>query len=565
MDESCSVKEVFKNEKTSPKIIRISKVFKKNNNLPENIMILTKGNNKIQYNLSHKVNKRNILESLKTQNTPKDEKLKSQLYYSSFKYPNTDNVNGNIRTFHMQLNSEKINKEENTLQQNINNNNYLNQNINDINVANLDEFDLPKKEMKTSIENKDKKKVFFPGMRLIDNKESERQLLKKRTLNSNIEAKNEKDIFFSINEKYNYTYTKNIASNITTRKQKTNLHNFLARKQMTYENSEKMESNPHGVDGDNGVDKASGLIFIKNKKNLIENVNLSDIVDKYSKNFVNDKQCTICERTYSNSKKIFSAKCNTHFFCKECLRMYFKSSIDKGIRKNKCPIYKCKYDIDRKILEQILDIKYCHILFCPNNIFEEEKNTIVSEKLYDNNINNLIAFQNKNVFKYNSKLNLYNIKKLGNEYCPKCHEPSLFCLTFNYFNKCLNCGYKCCKYCDKAYTSFHLIINDPRHCKVYYRKKALFPKNNICFYYAIELLYVIGIYFILHIYILTKNKLFLLLFGIDKNKYNKKICVLFLINFFIYFFNCLIYLMILPFLIILIPFFPIFIALFDGF
>ena len=104
-----------------------------------------------------------------------------------------------------------------------------------------------------------------------------------------------------------------------------------------------------------------------------------------------------------------------------------------------------------------------------------------------------------------------------------------------------------------------------RHCKVYYRKKALFPKNNICFYYAIELLYVIGIYFILHIYILTKNKLFLLLFGIDKNKYNKKICVLFLINFFIYFFNCLIYLMILPFLIILIPFFPIFIALFDGF
>ena len=316
MDESCSVKEVFKNEKTSPKIIRISKVFKKNNNLPENIMILTKGNNKIQYNLSHKVNKRNILESLKTQNTPKDEKLKSQLYYSSFKYPNTDNVNGNIRTFHMQLNSEKINKEENTLQQNINNNNYLNQNINDINVANLDEFDLPKKEMKTSIENKDKKKVFFPGMRLIDNKESERQLLKKRTLNSNIEAKNEKDIFFSINEKYNYTYTKNIASNITTRKQKNNLHNFLARKQMTYENSEKMESNPHNIDNNNKIDKASGLIFIKNKKNLIENVNLNDIIDKYSKNFVNDKQCTICERTYSNSKKFLAQNAILIFFVK---------------------------------------------------------------------------------------------------------------------------------------------------------------------------------------------------------------------------------------------------------
>ena len=56
--------------------------------------------------------------------------------------------------------------------------------------------------MKTSIENKDKKKVFFPGMRLIDNKESERQLLKKRTLNSNIEAKNEKDIFFILKPNY---------------------------------------------------------------------------------------------------------------------------------------------------------------------------------------------------------------------------------------------------------------------------------------------------------------------------------------------------------------------------
>ena len=108
---------------------------------------------------------------------------------------------------------------------------------------------------------------------------------------------------------------------------------------MTYENSEKMESNPNGVDGDNGVYKAYVLIFIKNKKNLIENVNLNDIIDKYSKNFINDKQCTICERTYSNSKKIFSAKCNTHFFFIECLIMYFKILLDKIIRKNKYIIY----------------------------------------------------------------------------------------------------------------------------------------------------------------------------------------------------------------------------------
>ena len=138
-------------------------------------------------------------------------------------------------------------------------------------------------------------------------------------------------------------------------------------------------------------------------------------------------------------------------------------------------------------------------------------------------------------------------------------------MTFTLFNKCLNCGYKSCKYCDKTFTNYHLIINDPRHCKVYYRKEKNFYNNNICFKFVIELLYVVGIYFILHIYILTKNKMFLLLFRIDKNKYNKKVFMMFIINFFQYFFNCLFYLIILPFMIIFIPFFPIFIALVNSF
>ena len=551
MDESFSVKEIFKNEITPPKIIRISKVFSLNNKHPENIMILTKGNNKIQYNLTHKINHRNILNSLQTiQNSPNNENLNTKLYYSSFNYPNTENINININNVQKPIINEKIKQKSNDILKqniNINNSNIFRENIDDKNLANLDELQLPKKEMKTSIHNK---KVFLPGMKLIDSKDSERQLLKKRTLNSNNEIKIENLIKLSNNN----TYSK-----------KNNSNHFSSKKQITHENNIIIENNNNNID--NNIDKTSGLIYIRNNKNLLGLENLDEIIDKYSKtDFIDDKQCIICERVYDkNSKKIFSANCNKHFFCKDCLKIYFQYSIDKGIKKMKCPIYKCKFDIEKNILQQILDIKYSSILFKQNNNCNEENNTVGSEKIYENKFNNYIPYQNKNVFQYNPQLNLYKIKKLENEYCPKCHEPSLFCMTFTLFNKCLNCGYKSCKYCDKTFTNYHLIINDPRHCKVYYRKEKNFYNNNICFKFVIELLYVVGIYFILHIYILTKNKMFLLLFRIDKNKYNKKVFMMFIINFFLYFFNCLFYLIILPFMIIFIPFFPIFIALVNSF
>ena len=559
MDESCSVKEFFKNEITSPRIIRISKVFTHNNQNPENIMILSKGNNKIQYNLTNKINHRYILNSLKTiQSSPKNENFNSNLYYSSLKYPNTENINTNVNNFHKPFIKEKIKQESNTLLKNINinNNNFLKSNINDIKMIRSDQLIQPKKEKKTNVENK---RIFLPGMKVADNKESERKLLKRPSLNNDNEIKNE-----NLNDQYNNAYPRNIMNNAIAHEQKINMQHFLSRKQMTYENSQKIESKNNIDNIDNNIDRTSGLIYIKNKNNLLDKENLNELIDKYSKNYLDDKQCFICERTYIHSKKIFSAKCNIHFFCKECLNVYFKNLIDKGIKKMKCPMYKCKYDFDKNILEQILDIKYFSILYNQNNNIEE-KNSIISEKIFENKFNSILTYQNKNVFQINSKLNLYKIKKLGNEYCPKCHEPSLFCLTFSFFNKCLNCGYKSCKYCEKTFTNYHLIINDPRHCKVYYRKTKLFNKTNMCFNFIIELLYVIGIYLIMHIYILTKNNLFLFLFGIDKNKYNKNVYMLFLINFFLYFFNCLIYLIILPFLIIFIPFFPIFILLVDGF
>ena len=138
------------------------------------------------YNLTHKINHRNILNSLQTiQNSPNNENLNTKLYYSPFKYPNTENINININNVQKPIINEKIKQKSNVILKqniNINNINIFRENIDDKNLANLDELQLPKKEMKTSIHNK---KVFLPGMKLIDSKDSERQLLKKRTLNSN--------------------------------------------------------------------------------------------------------------------------------------------------------------------------------------------------------------------------------------------------------------------------------------------------------------------------------------------------------------------------------------------
>jgi hypothetical protein len=180
-----------------------------------------------------------------------------------------------------------------------------------------------------------------------------------------------------------------------------------------------------------------------------------------------------------------------------------------------------------------------------NNNEEEDEKTIIDDNK-KNNLNLKInpKFNNKfkkmelyHIFQVNPCFDLYNIKKLGDGFCPKCHEESLFGLSFTFFKKCLNCGYKCCKYCNKQFTNNHLIINDKRHCKVYYRRgKKSFSSINPFFRFFIQIIYIIGIYFILlyYFFILVNNILFLLL-RIEKKK--KKIFLWFIHKiFFILFF-----------------------------
>ena len=62
---------------------------------------------------------------------------------------------------------------------------------------------------------------------------------------------------------------------------------------------------------------------------------------------------------------------------------------------------------------------------------------------------NIRLYNNKHVIDVNSNMMLYKVRKYKNEYCPNCHEPTLFCKIDTIFHKCLNCGFKVCKYCNK--------------------------------------------------------------------------------------------------------------------
>ena len=346
------------------------------------------------------------------------------------------------------------------------------------------------------------------------------------------------------NKKYNDI------TNIITQRTKRNLIKNLSKDEMDSNNSQNFIQ----VDQVDKNDKISGLINIKDSKSFLEKDKLNNIKEKYSKNIINDKKCFICERTYS-ILNIFCSKCNIHFFCKDCLKQYYQNLIEKGIKRMKCPIFKCNYDIDNIILEKILERNYTQMLFNLNN---DETNNKMNDKKFKNNYNDkkgkLILednhkkyeiYQKKNVFQIDANISLSKIKKYEEENCPNCHEQSLFCLTVSFYNKCLNCGYRYCKYCNKPFSNIHLIRNDPRNCKVYYRKNSISfqNSNNICLIILIQILYVVSIFLIMQCFcFLTITKFFLLLFGLEKDK-NKKssFCIFFTLNIFSYCFTYLIY------------------------
>lgn len=554
MDENIDNK-INTNIKPIKTIIRISKTFHSNSKIPHNIMILTKGKNEIHCNLTQKINQKNILETLKTiQTNPLFENDNNQKVFTSYKYQMTDKNTqylGN-NTFQKNKTSQYIHKlkliDSNILKKN----NKSIPNIYNIKTAEIDKIKEIKRQSTLKPKNNQRLSEVIGTSR---QKESERQLIKEDSYLT--DNKNDNKYNDAVNQRPKRNLTKNFSKKEMTGK---NSQNFIQFSQV-----------------DNNIDKISGLINIKDNKSLYEKDKLSNIIDKYSKISVNDKQCFLCERMYS-FLNICYAKCNIHFFCKDCLKIYCQNIIEKGIKKMKCPMFKCDYEIDNIILEKILDQKYSQILFGLNNFYEEE-NTINDERakyilinkkennILEDKIQNYDLYHRKNVLQVDSGISLPNIKKYEEEICPNCKENGLFCLLNTFYNKCLNCGYKSCKFCCKKYTNIHLIMNDPNHCKVYYRKRKddLQNTNNICFKIIIQMLYTIGIYLIMICFcFLIIKKFIFVLFKIGKNKMqNTNLCVQFIKYLFSYFFSFLIYIIIFLFQVIMIPFFPAIIALFD--
>ena len=103
MDEN--LKKIIRNGKPTVKIIRITKKFSSKNKIPQNIMILSNGKNQIEYNLTQKISKIKIMESLKTiQNSLIYENGNNNIYYTSYKHQITENLNSKKASKNIQKN-----------------------------------------------------------------------------------------------------------------------------------------------------------------------------------------------------------------------------------------------------------------------------------------------------------------------------------------------------------------------------------------------------------------------------------------------------------------------------
>ncbi len=186
---------------------------------------------------------------------------------------------------------------------------------------------------------------------------------------------------------------------------------------------------------------------------IINMINSSKSLTDKTQSSSNYDKCLICERNFSIIN-LCCSECNIHFFCRKCLKNYCQELIEEGKKRMKCPITKCNFDIYEEFLKFILSEDYFKLLFRKSLKSEEKtleedlsrnKYKIFDKKIKQNSedkIKNIRLYNNKHVIDVNSNIMLFNVRKYKDEYCPNCHEPSLFCKTSTIFHKCLNCGFK---------------------------------------------------------------------------------------------------------------------------
>ena len=551
---------IFFNKQNLPKIITITKEKTLKDKKPESIIIINKGSNKIHLNLknkSNKINREDIMDSLKMIKKIQLESVddyygKNKLNISSYKFikscqkklliiGNKDDMKK--KKYDNDINPNKIHvmkkrflkKEEVEI---LSEDNYNKSNTSELFQKNIDtKLYGSKQSVRISLQSSN-----YNNSNCDSNKNSECKYYNKRNYSEII-----KDINTNLGKRINLN--KNIKE--LTRNKTVNL--------------EKM----------NSTNLITNILNIVNStKSFNDKANLNPHFDK----------CLICERKFS-VMNLCCSECNIHFFCRKCLKYYCRELIEKGIKKMKCPITNCNYNIYEQFLKSVLSKEYRQLLLKKlNPLKSEEKTTVVENdisrnkyKIFNTKIKhssedksiNIRLYNNKHVIDVNSNMMLYKVRKYKNEYCPNCHEPTLFCKIDTIFHKCLNCGFKVCKYCNKEYTKTHLIINYPGHCKVYYKKKEdIEIKTNNGTRFLIQLLYTLSMFYIIFAFCyLSIYNFFKEILKITKNNKSNIILLIFwrikdILNIII---SIILFVTIFPFLFIWTPFFPVIISLIDGF
>ena len=551
---------IFFNKQNLPKIITITKEKTLKDKKPESIIIINKGSNKIHLNLknkSNKINREDIMDSLKMIKKIQLESVddyygKNKLNISSYKF---------IKSCQKKLliigNKDDMKKKK------------YDNDINPNKIHVMKKRFLKKEEVEILSEdnyNKSNTSELFQkhiDTKLYGSKQSVRISLQSSNYNnSNCDSnKNSECKYYN---KRNYSeIIKDINTNLGKR---INLNKNI--KELTRNKTVNLEKM-------NSTNLITNILNIVNStKSFNDKANLNPHFDK----------CLICERKFS-VMNLCCSECNIHFFCRKCLKYYCRELIEKGIKKMKCPITNCNYNIYEQFLKSVLSKEYRQLLLKKlNPLKSEEKTTVVENdisrnkyKIFNTKIKhssedksiNIRLYNNKHVIDVNSNMMLYKVRKYKNEYCPNCHEPTLFCKIDTIFHKCLNCGFKVCKYCNKEYTKTHLIINYPGHCKVYYKKKEdIEIKRNNGTRFLIQLLYTLSMFYIIFAFCyLSIYNFFKEILKITKNNKSNIILLIFwrikdILNIII---SIILFVTIFPFLFIWTPFFPVIISLIDGF
>lgn len=563
------------NKENFVKIINITKERYNNNNTEqEKVIISNKEKNKMRIyldNYKQKITEEEIKIPLK-------EVKKIQIQSLDDNHYEDNSINKSINHFN-KISKKSIknltNKEGKKENKNVNNNNKIYNiyddklNLNPVKVNSMKNDLLKKEKNKFYKENNNKNNWSELSNNIFQNYKNQNYYNKQSDRNSLRSSDLKYNSNLNINYKPNYYNHKNFI-NIKGE----NNSNIDKKTHINKNSKELTRNNTLNIGSGNSTNLISSIIHKINSSKS----SLSDKTQTYSLN----EKCLICERNFS-VVNLCCSECNIHFFCRKCLKYYCCELIESGIKRMKCPIPKCNYNIYEDFLKSILSENYFKLLYKNSNIFKSEEMTLgeenISKSKYEifnkkirqnseDKIKNIKLYNKNNVLDINSNIILYNVRKYKKEYCKKCHEPTLYFKTDTVFRKCLNCGFKTCKFCYKEYTNNHLIINNPNHCKVYYRQKENNKiKTNLFCKYIIQVIYVISMYFITFAFcFLVIYKFFKEIIKLNKNEKNIILIILIRIkDFLCLLINVICFLVIFPIVYIWTPFFPIIIALVDGF